>query len=230
MFRTSTLLSAALAASLGLASAAAFADDLDIDKVNGDISVQGGQAYDDISTVNGDIRIDSGARVDEVTTVNGSIDVASNATITEMTTVNGGIHLDDGAQVGGDIGTVNGEIFVGRGGEVGGDITTVNGSIGLVDTDLAGGISTVNGDITVGVGSHVRGGITVEKSNNWDWLPISFGKPKPLRIVIGPHARVDGPLHFERAVKLFVHDTATIGEVSGATAVPYSSARAPRDG
>ena len=105
-------------------------------------------------------------------------------------------------------------------------IETVNGAIGLVDIDLAGGIETVNGDITIGAGSHVRGGITVEKANSSRWFPFSTKKRKPLRVVIAQDSRVDGPLHFEREVKLYVHSSAQIGPVTGATAVRYDGDRA----
>jgi len=108
------------------------------------------------------------------------------------------------------------------------DITTVNGAIGLVGTDLAGGIDTVNGDITVGVGSHVHGGIKVEKPGT-SWMPIHIGKHTPPRIIIGPNAIVDGPLVFEREVKLYVHSSARIGSVTGASAVRFSGAQPPQD-
>ena len=91
---------------------------------------------------------------------------------------------------------------------------------------LGGGIDTVNGDITVGVGSHVKGGIKVEKPSP-HWLPISFGKRTPPRIIVGPNAVVDGPLVFEREVKLYVHSSARIGSVSGATAAARPTSSAP---
>jgi hypothetical protein len=80
----------------------------------------------------------------------------------------------------------------------------------------------------VGIGSHVKGGIKVHKPGA-SWLPITFGKHQPPRIIIGPNASVDGPLVFEREVKLFVHDSAHIGSVTGATAVRYSGERPPQD-
>jgi hypothetical protein len=40
---------------------------------------------------------------------------------------------------------------------------------------------------------------------------------------------VDGPLVFEREVKLYVHRSATIGSIRGATAVRYDGDRAPQD-
>ena len=100
---------------------------------------------------------------------------------------------------------------------------TVNGAIGLVDTDVAGSIETVNGDLTVGAGSHVRGGIHYEKPNH-QWISFNARDPK---VIIGPNARVDGPLVFEHEVKLYVHESAQIGAVTGATAIRYEGDRAP---
>jgi len=67
----------------------------------------------------------------------------------------------------------------------------------------------------------VHGGILVEKNKG-----IEFGwgsrRPKVPRIIIGPGAIVDGELRFERKVDLYVHTTAKVGTVIGATAVPYT--------
>ncbi|MEO6139000.1 MAG: hypothetical protein ABIP11_10130 [Luteimonas sp.] len=218
----------AFAAALSCASPLAFADDNSIDKVNGSIDAAAGQTYGSLETVNGSIRIAAGARTGSAETVNGSIKVADNAHSGGLTTVNGSIHLDNRVQVDGGIETVNGGIFVDHGGHVAKGVTTVNGAIGLVETDLGGGIETVNGDITVGVGSHVHGGIKIDKPGT-SWLPISFGKRTPPRVIIGPNAVVDGPLVFEREVKLYVHTSARIGSVTGATIVKFNTASAPQE-
>jgi DUF4097 and DUF4098 domain-containing protein YvlB len=215
----------ALAATMPLASAA---QDNSIDKVNGSIDAEAGQTYGSLETVNGSIRIGDGARTGTAETVNGSIKAGNDIRSRGLTTVNGSIHLGTRALVDGDIETVNGGIFVDHGGRVAKDVTTVNGAIGLVGTDLAGGIDTVNGDITVGIGSHVHGGIKVEKPGT-SWMPIHIGKHTPPRIIIGPNAIVDGPLVFEREVKLYVHSSARIGSVTGATAVRFSGAQPPQD-
>jgi DUF4097 and DUF4098 domain-containing protein YvlB len=215
----------ALAAILPLASSA---QDNSIDKVNGSIDAEAGQTYGSLETVNGSIRIGDGARTGTAETVNGSIKAGNDIRSRGLTTVNGSIHLGTRALVDGDIETVNGGIFVDHGGRVAKDVTTVNGAIGLVGTDLAGGIDTVNGDITVGIGSHVHGGIKVEKPGT-SWMPIHIGKHTPPRIIIGPNAIVDGPLVFEREVKLYVHSSARIGSVTGATAVRFSGAQPPQD-
>jgi hypothetical protein len=60
-------------------------------------------------------------------------------------------------------------------------------------------------------------------------MPITFGGKRKPRIVIGPNAVVDGDLVFEREVTLYVHSSARIGKVTGATAIPFDTPRAPRD-
>lgn len=199
----------------------------DIDKVNGSITAEAGQAYGDLGTVNGSINIETGATTRDAETVNGSIKIGDNAHTGDLSTVNGSIRIGSGLQSSGDIETVNGSVFVDRGGRLSG-VSTVNGAIGLVDSDLSGGIETVNGDITVGAGSHVKGGIKVEKPTS-NWMPINIGKRKPPRIIIGPNAVVEGALVFEREVKLYVHESARVGNITGATAVRYSGERAPAD-
>ena len=199
----------------------------DIDKVNGSITASAGEAYGDLSTVNGGIDLERGARAGKVETVNGGIEAADDVGARSVSTVNGAIRFGKQARIDGDVETVNGGIFIDHGGNVRDDVTTVNGAIGLVDTDLGGGIETVNGDITVGVGSHVKGGIHVEKpSGN---MGMQWGKQRIPRIVIGPNAVVDGALVFERDVVLYVHQTARIGSVRGATPKSYNTATPPKD-
>jgi hypothetical protein len=65
--------------------------------------------------------------------------------------------------------------------------------------------------------SRVEGGILVEKPSTG--LSMLHDVP---RIVIGPGATVQGDLRFERTVRLFVSDKATIGTVTGATPIPFS--------
>jgi len=157
-------------------------------------------------------------------TVNGSIKVGDTVNTGTLETVNGSIRTGRNLTARGDLSTVNGSVFVDRGGNVGGGVETVNGSIGLVDTDLGGGIETVNGDVTVGVDSHVRGGIHYEKPRT-QW--VSIGERKIPRVVIGPNARVDGALSFEREVVLYVHGTARTGAITGAKAIRYDTPAPP---
>lgn len=209
---------------LSLVCASAWADE-DISKVNGRISAEAGKVYGGLDTVNGSIEVGAGAQTRSVETVNGSIQIGDNARTGDVSTVNGAITLGQKVVVSGGLETVNGSVLVERGSRISGGVETVNGSIGLVETELGKGIETVNGDITVGVLSHVHGGIEVTKPN----FSFSFKPARKPRVVIGPDAVVDGPLEFEREVSLYVHRTAKIGAVTGATARSFDSDVAPKD-
>ena len=104
-----------------------------------------------------------------------------------------------------------------------GDLETVNGGITIKQTRVQGRIETVQGDIIVGNGSVVQGGILVTKPQGIRW-----GRNRTPRIVIGPNATVNGALRFEREVELFVHPSAKIGAVSGATVQRYTDSLPPR--
>lgn len=218
---TRTRLSACLSVLIALTSTAALAED-DVSKVNGSITVEAGQRRGDVETVNGSIRIGDNAAVEHAQTVNGSITVGNGAKTGRLETVNGSIRAGTKLTAGDGVETVNGGIFIDRGGRVGGDVETVNGSIGLVATELAGGIETVNGDVTVGIDSHVAGGIKYTKPTGKFLAP----KRDPI-VIVGPNARVDGPLVFERPVKLYVHSSAKTGAIRGATAIAFSGATPP---
>ena len=161
----------------------------------------------------------------DISKVNGSITAESGQTVGELQTVNGSIRLGRDVTVNGSIETVNGSIFVDRGGKVRNNVETVNGAIGLVATQLGGGIQTVNGDITVGIESVVKGGIKIEKNKSW----LQTKPKRDPRVIIGPNAVVEGALVFERPVKLYVHKTARIGPVTGATAQTFEGDTAPKE-
>lgn len=188
--------------------------------VNGSIHVPAGTHTGAVGTVNGSIRIDENATVASAGTVNGSVALGAHATADTVGTVNGSITLGEGAHVARDVTTVNGSMTLKSGADVGGPLSNVNGRIALSDAHVAGGLHTVDGDIDVGGGSHVEGGILVKHSGG-GWFNFSTHKP---RIVIGPGAVVQGDLRFERAVELYVSDSATTGPITGATAIRFSGA------
>jgi hypothetical protein len=70
----------------------------------------------------------------------------------------------------------------------------------------------------------VENGIRVKRSFCLCINAGVFSNPRVAnpRVVIGPGAVVQGPLVFERKVTLYVSDTATIGDVVGATSVRFS--------
>lgn len=195
-----------------------------LQKVNGSVHVLAGTAPSDAETVNGNIEIDDNATVGGVMTVNGGIKVGSRATATNLHTVNGGIVVGAATHIAKNIESVNGSISLADDVVVAGPVTNVNGKISLKSAQLGGGLTTVNGDIMIYGASHVAGGIHVEKPGG----VIRLGSNLP-RIEIGPGATVQGELIFDREVKLYVSDKATIGPVTGATAIPFSGDTAPRD-
>lgn len=198
-------------------------EDGDISKVNGGITAEAGQHYRDLETVNGGITVESRAVAEDVETVNGGIDLDDDAQVRSATTVNGGIdggqrvHVDDGLE------TVNGGIHLDFNSRVGKDIETVNGGITVKQSEVGGQIHTVQGDITIGAKSVIHGGVWIEKPHG-----LHFGKMKIPRVVIGPDATVQGTLRFDREVELFVHPSAHIGTVVGATAQPWTDKLPPR--
>ena len=185
--------------------------------VNGSVHVAAGRPAESASTVNGSVTVDADAAVDSVGTVNGGIHVGARATTKSLTTVNGSITVNEAAHTA-YIKSVNGSLTIKQGAEVDGGLTTVNGRIGVEAAHIAGRISNVQGDISVLGASRVDGGILVEKQRGFT---ISTHSTDPT-IIIGPRAKVLGELRFERKVNLFVSDHATIGTVTGATAVTFS--------
>ena len=210
------LLAAALAVALPV-----LAQD-DVSKVNSSIRIETGKAAGDLGTVNGGIRVGEGASAREVETVNGGIRLSRGAKVESAETVNGGIELEETAIVERAIEAVNGGIELAPGAEAGGDVSNVNGGISVRGARVGGRIETVNGSVTITDGAKVLGGIKVEKPGGWSW-----GKQRPPRIVIGPDSEVGGELVFEREVELYVHATAKVGRITGATPVRYEGANPP---
>jgi hypothetical protein len=193
--------------------------------INGSIHVAAGTPGGEVSTINGSIHADDNAQISGGHTVNGNISLGDHASATSLTTVNGGISLGQGAKVSETVTTVNGTLALHTGSQVGGRLANVNGTIILAAATVNGGITTVNGNIDIGANSHVQGGITVHKPSTgfFQWWSDS---DKP-RVVVGPGSVVEGGLTFERAVRLYVSDTATIGTVTGATPVKFSGDHPP---
>jgi DUF4097 and DUF4098 domain-containing protein YvlB len=195
----------------------------DASTVNGSIHVPAGQHSGNLGTVNGSVYIADNATVGTAGTVNGAIELGAHAMAESADTVNGWVTLAAGAHVTHEVKTVNGSLNLNTGAEVGGSVGNVNGHIALTAAHVAGGLQTVSGDIDVAGASRVDGGIVVEKGNN-GWFNWNSHKP---RIVIGPGAVVNGPLRFERDVELYVSDKATIGPITGATAIRFSGNSPP---
>jgi cytoskeletal protein CcmA (bactofilin family) len=214
------IFAAAVVAILATTVAVSAADD-EHSKVMGAVHVEPGQHTGDATTVNGSVEIGANAVVKQATTVNGGITLREHSAAAEVVTVNGAAQLEKGARVSHNVTTVNGHISLDEGADVSGRLTNVNGAIQLKAAHVGGGIETTTGEIDIGPNSRVEGGILVKEDESW----FSFGSPKIPRVVIGPGAVVKGTLRFERKVKLYVSDRATIGPVEGATVNKFSGER-----
>jgi hypothetical protein len=195
------------------------ASDDEHSKVMGSVHIGPGEHAGDATTVNGSVELGANAVAKHVESVNGGITLHEHATAESTQTVNGATHLQEGARVTRNVELVNGGISLEKGADVAGHVSNVNGVIELEGAHVGGGIETTTGDIEIGPDSRVEGGILVNKSNEG---LISFSSPKIPRIVIGPGAVVKGTLRFEREVKLYVSDRASIGTVQGATVNKFS--------
>ncbi|MGB5247139.1 MAG: hypothetical protein WBM54_02245 [Woeseia sp.] len=179
--------------------------------VNGSISVgQGATINGSLETVNGQITVDDQARARDVETVNGSIKLGAQVTVDDLETVNGSIRVGDSCVITGSITAVNGKIFSGTGTRIEGNVSNVNGEIEIDGTVIEGNLETVNGDIQLIGDSVLQGDLTVEKPGGWNWT-----KSRKPRVVIGPGARVEGEIHLDREVELYISDSAIVGGVSG---------------
>ncbi len=191
-----------------------------LNSVNGSVSVPPNSKSGDVGTVNGSVTIGDGATVEGAMTVNGSVHVGAHAVAKSVKTVNGEISVADAAKVAEGVYTVNGGLKLANGADIGRDIGNVNGDIALTAAHVGGRIETVNGDIDVMGPSRVDGGIRVERGDG------DHSGKRPPHIVIGPGATVNGKLTFERPVKLYISETATVpGPIEGATAEKFSGDR-----
>jgi DUF4097 and DUF4098 domain-containing protein YvlB len=213
-----------LTVSLAAAWRVALASDDDNSKVLGSVHVPAGQHSGDATTVNGSVEIGERATVKHAQTVNGSITMHQLSTADSVETVNGSARLEEGVKVSGSVELVNGHISLDRDVDVSGHLSNVNGAIQVSGAHVGGGIETTSGDIEIGAGSRVDGGILVNK-NDESWF--NFSKPRIPQVVIGPGALVKGQLRFLREVRLYVSDGATIGPVTGATAIKFSGDHPP---
>jgi hypothetical protein len=191
-----------------------------VSKVNGSVSVEPGQQAGDVSTVNGSVTIGAGARVEDVETVNGAVRIDDRVTLESAESVNGGITVGAGSGVEGDVETVNGSITLRNGVRVGGSVSNVNGAMLLEGAEVAHGLETSNGSIRLATGSRVLGGIHVRESSNrsWSW---NRDKTNP-RITVEQGVVLQGPLHFEREVDLYVAPGVELPAIEGVAPKRYA--------
>lgn len=190
--------------------------------INGDILVGAKAEGGNLKTVNGRIVIDEGAKVDDLATVNGDIRIGTGASTGSIEGVNSPTACAEGVRIRGGIRLVNGSVDLQPGTTVEGSVRTVNGHIGLRSATVRGSVENYEGGMTLSNGSVVTGNLVVLR-------PVGSGSRETPRVIIGRDSRVEGMLRFEREVRLYVHETATVGTIEGAEAIAYDE-EPPQDG
>lgn len=190
-------------------------------RVNGSVTIDAGQTHGDARTVNGSVTLGANARAGRVESVNGGIRLDTGAHASSLEAVNGAIRLAEDAVIEGDVTGVNGAITALPGVRIEGDLGNVNGTITLDRAQVGGQLSSTNGSMLIGTGTVIEGGLLMRKPGGRQ------SDDRRPRVVIGPGAQVHGALTFERDVHLYVHQSAQIGTVTGASAVRFSGSEPP---
>jgi hypothetical protein len=216
------VLAVVFATALGACSGSGGDADDATEKINGDIHVKAGKPYAAVGSINGSIQIDDNATFTEANTVNGSVEVGAHASGVSIKTVNGAVTVGQGAHLSDSVEMVNGNVTLASGADVAKQLKNVNGNMQVTAAHIGGGISAANSSLTITGDSHVEGGIHYDKPSG---LSTTTGTPPA--VIIGPGVTVQGTLDFERPVRLYVSDKATIGPVSGATPVQFTGDTPP---
>ncbi len=184
-------------------------------RVNRGVHVEADATVQNIRSVNGPIRVEEGAQTGNINSVNGSVRIGDRVAMQSLDSVNGAITVGHDVTIEEDIGSVNGSLTVSSGTRVGGTLKSVNGAIRLTTVHIDGNVESYNGGIALLDGCVVEGDIRVKKRGR-------VSRKHLPKIIIGADTQIRGTMIFERPVHLFVHDSATIGEVRGAEAERYS--------
>jgi len=182
--------------------------------VNGRVEVgNGAQVSGDLRTVNGSIAVGTDARTRDLATVNGAVAVGARAQTGDVVSVNGNVELAGQVKASGALRTVNGSLRVAGGTIVEGEVRTVNGAIDLRGTTVRGTVGNHAGDVRLLDGSLVEGDLVLD-------APDHPGE-RVDAVVIGVGAQVRGTLRALRPVRLYVHPSARLAAVVGATPIPF---------
>lgn len=192
-----------------------------IREVNKSIIIEDGWRVNDVRSTNGRITIEDGAVARNVTSTNGRVVIGgSNSRVTDIDTVNGRISAENGGQIDGTVEAVNGRVeFINA--AIGRSIRTANGSIHLYSVTVGENVETRNGDIRL-ENTVVENDLIIRKRRPSGLLDFLSGSWTDQEIVIGPGTEIKGTLLASSEIDLYVHSTAKINNVIGATPVTYS--------
>ena len=193
----------------------------DIHEHNNTVFVPTGMNVGDIDTVNGRVVLERGASARSVSTVNGRVQVEGQGSFAgSVDTVNGRISVTHGGEIGGSATTVNGRIDLDNV-VIGRNVESSNGSINLFDTTVGENVETRNGDVRL-ENSVVEQDLIIHSRYRVSLLGLIDIKRDEPKIIVGPGSQIMGSLIARTDVHLYVHESASIGNIVGATPVIYS--------
>lgn len=189
--------------------------DGDVSNVNGSISIgRECRITGNVRNVNGRISVGPESQAGAIRNTNGAIALDQGASVERITSTNGAIDLGENVRVAGNVENTNGRIVTASGTRIGGTVESLNGRIQMVGSQAAG-LSTSNGGVELLDGTRIDGELHVRRTRG----TVASGAS---RIIIGPDVVVTGPVRIEREVELYIHESATTGEISGADPIRYS--------
>ncbi len=190
-------------------------------EVNRSVIIEDGRRVNDVWSTNGRVVIEDGAMARNVRTTNGRVVIGgSNTRVADITTVNGRISGDYGGQIAGDVEAVNGRVDF-TNAAIGRSVKTANGHINLYSVTVGENVETRNGDVRL-ENTIIENDLIIKKRRlpgllellSWNWMDQE--------VVIGPGSEIKGTLVARNEITLYVHESATINNVIGATPVTYS--------
>jgi len=193
----------------------------DIQEHNNTVFVTAGMSVKDINTVNGRVVLERGASARSVRSVNGRVQIEGEGSFAgSVDTVNGRISVTHGGEIGGSATTVNGRIDLDNV-VIGRNVESSNGSINLFDVIVGENVETRNGDVRL-ENSVVEQDLIIHSRHRVSFLWLIDIKRDEPKIIVGPGSEIKGSLIARTDVRLYVHESASIGHIVGATPVSYS--------
>ncbi len=205
-----------------------YSDDTDhrgnVSDVNRTIVIKEGESVNNVDSVNGRVVIENGASARMIVSVNGRVVIdGAQARISNVETVNGRISAESGGVVSGTVEAINGNVDFTKV-TVGESIKTSNGDILLFGVSVGANVETRNGDIRL-ENSVVENDLIIYErriSGLWDVFDWDWTKQE---VIVGPDSEIKGTLLAGDEITLYVHETALINNIVGATPISYSGLR-----
>ncbi len=188
----------------------------DLSTVKGAIMVGDNASVNGIDVTNGSISIGDNSMAERVSTGSGDISVGDNSTVRSLEAGKGSITVGAGSTVANNVKTGSGSITIGDGSSVTGYVESTRGQVTLDGAKVGGNVIAHAKGLHIDNGATVAGYVHFKKAAG-----VMEGKDVPV-VILGKNINIAGTVTFDRDVKLYVHDSATTGDIAGAEPMAYS--------